>query len=163
MQSAGDEVAALILMDAYPANRSPESGTAGQESMPAADMDEPEPDTEARDAMMARLIERVRREAGKVLGAISDDEAVILVRTYQRNGDMKRTHVPSRFDGDALLFVAAESKHDDAPAAGRWEGHISGTITEINLPCVHSDMARPDTLAQVWSVISRHFGLGESD
>jgi amino acid adenylation domain-containing protein len=163
LQAADDEVAALILMDAYPANRKPESGAADQEGMPAEDTDEPEPDTEARDARMALLIELVRREAGKVLGAITDDEALVLAHTYQRNGEMRHAHVPSPFDGDALLFVATEDRHDDAPAAGRWESHISGTTTEIHLPCVHSDMARPDTLAQVWSAISRHFGLGESD
>jgi thioesterase domain-containing protein/aryl carrier-like protein len=162
LQAAGDEVAALILMDSYPARR-PASEAAGQEGMPAEDPDEPEPDTEARDARMAGLIELARQEAGGVLGAISDDEVMVLAQTYQRNAQLRRTHDPSRFDGDALLFVAAEGRHDSAPAAERWEGHISGAITEIHLRCAHSDMATPDMLARVWSAISGHFRLADSD
>jgi thioesterase domain-containing protein/aryl carrier-like protein len=166
LQAAGEEVAALILLDSYPANRGPDPETPGHEGTPAGDTSagNPEgtsPDSGADDARMARLLERTRREAGEVLGAITDDELVLLARTFLRNGEIQDAHDPGWFDGGPLLFVAAEGKDDDRPTAQRWEGYVSGTVTEIRLPCAHSDMARPDILAQIWSAISGHLGLGE--
>jgi amino acid adenylation domain-containing protein len=168
LQAAGEEVAALILLDAYPVNRRPDPETPGpegtpEEGTPAEAPDESGPDTGADDARMARLLERARREAGEVLGAITDDELMILAQTFLRNGEMQNAHDPGWFDGDTLLFVAAEGRDDGSPTAERWENYVSGAITEIRLPCAHSDMASPEVLAQVWSAISGHLGLGESD
>jgi thioesterase domain-containing protein len=163
LQAAGEEVAALILLDSYPAKRRPEPGAVGEEGAPAEDADEPGPDAGAEDDRMAQWIERVRREAGELLGSITDDEFLILARTFLRNGEMHKAHDSGRFNGDALLFVAAAGKDDSRSAVERWEDYVSGAITEIRLPCAHSDMLRPDTLGQVWSAISRHLSLGESD
>jgi amino acid adenylation domain-containing protein len=167
LQAAGEEVAALVLLDAYPANRGPDTETPGHEGTPAGNAsagnpEETGPDSGADDARMARLLERTRREAGEVLGAITDDELVLLAQAFLRNGEIQDAHDPGWFDGDALLFVAAEGRDGDRPTAQRWEGYVSGAVTEIRLPCVHSDMARPDILARIWSAISGHLGLGQS-
>jgi thioesterase domain-containing protein/aryl carrier-like protein len=160
LQAAGEEVAALVMMDAYPPDRGPGAGTPGQEDMPAEAPDEPgpdtqpQPDTQAEDARLARQIERTREETGTVLGAITDDELLILAQIRQRNGEIRRAHDLGRFNGDALVFTAAESKRDDAVTAQLWDGYVSGPITEIRLPCTHQEMVRPDVLAQVWSAIS---------
>ncbi|HEY6792673.1 MAG TPA: hypothetical protein VI365_35715, partial [Trebonia sp.] len=111
---------------------------------------------------MAWLIERTRQEAGKILGAITDDELMVLARIYQMSAEIGYAHHPSRFNGDALLFTAGDSGRDDTSAAEQWESFVSGAITETRLPCGHVDMARPDMLAQVWSAASAHLGLGES-
>jgi thioesterase domain-containing protein len=161
LQAAGEEVAALILLDSYP--RRPDTEVTDQEDTPAEDSAEPEPNAEAEDARMAWLMERARREAGELLGAIADDELMILTQTFLRNGEMQSAHDSGWFDGDAMLFVAAEGRDDSEPTAERWEGYVSGAITEIRLPCAHLDMVRPDMLAQIWSAISGHLGLGESD
>jgi thioesterase domain-containing protein/aryl carrier-like protein len=161
LQAAGEEVAALILMDAYP--RRPDAQAPSQQDTAAEDTDEPGPDTDAMDARMARLIEQVRHEIGGFLGAITDDEVMVLAQTFYRNLELSNAHDPSRFDGDVLLLVAAESRHDGAPAPEGWDSYVSGAITEIPIPCDHAEMVRPDMLAQVWSAISEHLGLGESN
>jgi thioesterase domain-containing protein len=74
---------------------------------------------------------------------------------------MRDAHDPGRFNGDALLIVAAHSRPDGTPTAERWETCVSGAITEIRLPCTHIDIARPDMLAQAWPAISAHLGLEE--
>jgi thioesterase domain-containing protein/aryl carrier-like protein len=163
LQAAGEEVAALILLDAYPASHRPEPGAVGEEGTPAEDPGEPGPDAEAEDPRMARLIEAARREAGDLLGTITDDELVIFAQTYLRNSEMRNAHDSGWFDGDAMLFVAAEGKDESEPTAERWEGYVSGAVTEFRLPCIHWDMARPDMLTQIWSAVSGHLGLGESD
>src|SRR5262249_5514820 len=110
----------------------------------------------------ARMMERMRQEAGIALGAITDDELRVLVEVRLRHQEIGDGHQPGRFDGDALLFSAAQGRRDGAPTAELWEGYVSGAITEIRVPCTHSDMVRPDMLAQVWSGISAQLGLGES-
>lgn len=116
---------------------------------------------------MARIVDAARSEAGKVLGAISDDEALLLAQTYQQNMAIRADHEFGRFDGDALLFVAAgdarestaEEDHGGALAGERWRPHVSGEISEIRIPCTHAEMIKPDTLVQVWSGISGWLGL----
>jgi amino acid adenylation domain-containing protein len=155
LQAAGEEVAALILMDAYP--RTP---VEGQEE-PAEDPGEARPATEADETLMAELIEQVRQEIGEVIGSITDDEIVVLAQTFYRNMKLGRTHDPSWFDGDALLLIAGESQHQGS--AELWQSYVSGTITEVRLPCDHAGMVRADVLAQAWPAISAHLGLGEPD
>jgi thioesterase domain-containing protein/aryl carrier-like protein len=155
LQAAGEEVAALILMDAYP--RTP---VEGQEE-PAEDPGEARPATEADETLMAELIEQVRQEIGEVIGSITDDEIVVLAQTFYRNMKLGRTHDPSWFDGDALLLAAGESQHQGS--AELWQSYVSGTITEVRLPCDHAGMVRADILAQAWPAISAHLGLGEPD
>jgi len=47
--------------------------------------------------------------------------------------------------------------------ASATDAKVSGAITEIPIPCDHAEMVRPDMLAQVWSAISGHLGLEESN
>jgi thioesterase domain-containing protein/aryl carrier-like protein len=162
-QAAGEEVGALIVLDAYPDSRKPDPGDVDLDDPPAEEPGESGPDTEAEDARMARLTEQIRQETGKFLGAISDDEVMVLARTFQRNAALGKAHDAGRFDGDMLILAAAEGKHDSTPVADRWEIYVSGAITEISLPCAHPDMVRPDMLAQAWSAISAYCGLAESD
>jgi thioesterase domain-containing protein/aryl carrier-like protein len=159
LQAAGEEIGALILLDAYPSEHRPSQRADGQRDRRAQDRAEPRPEADVDDARIAALIRRIRRETGTVLGAISEDELLILAQIFQRNGELRNAHEPSRFDGDALLFTAAQDQQEGTPTVERWNGYVSGAITEIRLPCAHSDMARPDILGLVWSGIAAHLGL----
>ncbi len=163
LRAAGEEVAALIIMDAYPPYEEPVAGAGDQEHVPDKEPDQAPADPDAR---MARIIEGARSEAGKVLGAISDDEVMLLAQTYEKNMALREGHEFGRFDGRVLLFVAAgdrrfiaaEEKNSSVPTAERWIPYVSGEISEVRLPCVHADMIKPDTLAQIWSGISSWLG-----
>jgi hypothetical protein len=126
-------------MDAYP-------------QLPAGDPQDPaaNPDTD-----LAGLVDRIRREAGQVLGAISDEEYLRLARISQHNVALQRGHQVGQFHGEALLLAATDGKPEPIPStAGRWAPHIIGQITEARIACSHSDMGRPENLAQVWDAIS---------
>ena len=64
-------------------------------------------------------------------------------------------------DAVRVVILAAEGKHEGT--AELWESYVSGTITEVRLPCDHAGMMRADILAQAWPAISAHLGLGEPD
>jgi thioesterase domain-containing protein/aryl carrier-like protein len=167
LQAAGEQVGGLIFLDAYPPLPEPAAADAGQEDVPSAGAGRPDRTPVDPEARMTRLIERVRQEAGKVLGAISDDEALLLAQSYERNTEIRHGHEFGRFDGDALLFVAAEERPASADeeenasllTAGRWMPYVSGEISEIRLPCTHVGMLEPDMLGQAWAGMSGWLGL----
>ncbi|MER6996983.1 amino acid adenylation domain-containing protein [Streptomyces sp. NPDC000410] len=148
LRAAGEEVAALVIMDAFPPVRKTDGGG-------DADAGEPEPEPE-RDpaAELELLVDMVRREAGHVFEATSDEEFRTLARVFQNNGVIGRAHEFGRFDGNALLIVAEESKPEGAPTVEAWQPHVTGEITEVGLPCDHYDLSLPEMLARVWSATS---------
>jgi amino acid adenylation domain-containing protein len=78
LQAAGQQVDALILLDAYP-----DSQGRGPHEPPAA-------------------------QAGQAAGMISEEERRRLTRIVRANGAIRRAHQPGVFRGPALLLVAAE-------------------------------------------------------
>ncbi|MEU1290557.1 amino acid adenylation domain-containing protein [Kitasatospora sp. NPDC005856] len=152
LRAAGEEVAALVIMDAYPAPPRPDGESADRDrrSVDAGVLED--------DGKLAPVMERMRREAGQALGAISDEEFRRLAQVFVNNSLLRQEHAPGRFDGDALVLVAAEGRPDGAPTADNWKPFVSGEITAVQLPCTHSDMIRPDMLAAVWSAVSDWLG-----
>ncbi len=162
LQAIGEEVAALVIMDSYPPARRGRSAARGSAVGDLGDRPRPEAAAAVPDAPAPQLIDWVRAEAGEVLGAITDDEVLLLARAYEENGRLRRKHKFSRFDGGALVFVAARPGSDhgdgDSPAL-RWTPYISGEISEVRLSCTHKDMLEPAELARVWDDVSSWLGL----
>lgn len=129
LQADGAEVGALIIMDGYPLHK---------------EID-PEP-AEVPDWMLTH------RKG--LYGAISDEEAAIIVRIYHHIVGIARAHEFRSYEGDLLLISAAEDNAASISAGARWRPYISGEISESSLPCNHLDMARPDMLARAWDEIS---------
>jgi amino acid adenylation domain-containing protein len=133
LRAAGEHVV-LIMMDAYP----PEPR---QDAIPAGD------------ETLSAVMEGVRRDHGDIIGTLSDEDLMIVARIFKNNERIMRDYEIGSYDGDFLL-VASERRHAEF-AAAQWLPYVSGRISEFSLPCAHSEMARPDMLAQVWAGISR--------
>jgi amino acid adenylation domain-containing protein len=140
LQAAGEQVATLVLLDAYPpdpAGAEPEDPGEGEDLTAAAD--------------------RIRERAGQVLGSISREQYLRHARIQRNNTVIGRGHQPGTFRGPALLLAATGRAPAPAAPAQRWARYITGPVTEVPVGCAHSEMARPDVLAQVWpAVISWH-------
>jgi thioesterase domain-containing protein/aryl carrier-like protein len=164
LRASGEDIA-LILMDSFPPfvlmDREKSAGTPGHEDVPGQEADSRDRRPRYPDTTMALAIEIVRQEAGKVLGAISDDEITLLARAFLKTSEIVSNHEFGQFDGNALLLIASEGKPESAPTTQAWIPYISGEVSEVPLPCSHADMIRPDSLAQVWSRISAWLGLDE--
>ncbi|AXE82377.1 non-ribosomal peptide synthetase [Streptomyces atratus] len=143
LQAAGDEVSALVILDQYPWQR--------QDGEAVDHADETEADL---DAKADRLIEVVRREAGGALGAATEEEYRTFARILQNHRTIRADHEHGRFDGDALLIVAEQSKPQGEATGELWKPYITGEITETGVPCTHYEMAKPETLADVWTAVA---------
>ncbi|MFJ7277126.1 alpha/beta fold hydrolase, partial [Kitasatospora sp. NPDC098663] len=143
LQEQGEEVASLILLDAYPPEPSAEE-PAGEASA-AADA-EPGEEGQAGPELWAEII---KAEFGHVLSGFSDDEIAILTRLFQNNLDIRDTHALGRFEGDALLIVATEGKPEGVSNFARWADYVAGEVAEAPVPSAHSNLVAPDTLGLV--------------
>jgi thioesterase domain-containing protein len=141
LQAAGEQVASLIIMDAYPGSPAPS----------------PQPDPAGYDASTALAIRQARiraRFGGHLPGTVSEEEYQRLARISQNNSQLLGEHQPGIFEGEALLLAAADDAPEYQLAAERWRPHITGRIIAVPLACAHRDMCQPEMLAQVWSAIS---------
>ena len=151
LRAAGEEVGALVILDQYPWVRDepqPRAGSAGEAG------DSGESAEEDLDAKAERLIEDVRREAGDVLGALSEDEYRIFARVLQNHRTLRTRHEHRRFDGDMLLVAAEDGREADGPGAEDWRPYVTGEIREVTVPGAHHDMASPQTLKRVSAAVS---------
>jgi thioesterase domain-containing protein/aryl carrier-like protein len=135
----GGEDVAIIVGDTYPPQR--------QQAAEAAGRHEPDPE-EAK----TRKLDLVRREVGNVLGAISEDELLLLAEIFHKSAILMESSEFRRFDGDMLLLVASGGKELSYTAL--WEPYVCGEITEVRLPCPHSELFQPEMLELAWSGIS---------
>jgi amino acid adenylation domain-containing protein len=161
LREAGEDVA-IVVGDAYPPLH---PGEADEQTLPSGE-EEGEgagkrPDREEmEERRRASTLDLMRKEAGQILGAISEEELLVLADIFHKNGKLSRTHEHRRFDGDMLLLVAPEGKRtgdkdsDNISFAGLWEPYVSGEITEVRLPCGHDGILQPEMLGIAWSGVS---------
>ncbi|GGO48403.1 non-ribosomal peptide synthetase [Streptomyces lasiicapitis] len=135
LRAEGHEVAALVIMDAYPM---PEEENADDSAEPVD------------------LTEVVVQGAGRFGAELSPEEIDRFARVIDNNARIQRAHVPGVFDGDALVVVAAEDREESGADAGLWAPHVSGVTAETEVPCRHDDMAHPDMLRRVWDAVTEH-------
>ncbi|GLZ13198.1 hypothetical protein Acsp04_34330 [Actinomadura sp. NBRC 104425] len=151
LQAAGETVAALVVMDAYPFVDRDGARPPAPLSEPG---EHPAPEETGPETDLRRTAERFREEVGEVLGGISDEELMLVAKIFHNNTALRRKHRPGVFDGDMLLFTAGEYADGNAPDPGRWEPYVRGEITVVSLPCRHTDMMLPDMLRDAWQAIA---------
>ncbi|MFE5039382.1 alpha/beta fold hydrolase, partial [Streptomyces sp. NPDC056683] len=137
LRAAGEEVAALVIMDTFPL--APEAAI--------------EPSRSGQETAIEEMVDLVREELGNLLNGFSDDELRLMAGVYHNNVDLRNNHPLGRFEGNALLLVATEGRPATASHAAKWQPYISGKVAEVRFACTHADLMRPETLAQVWQAV----------
>jgi thioesterase domain-containing protein len=143
LQTVGERVGSLIIMDAYPPDKelSPPSSDEGSE----IPWQEPE---------LAEVADMIRQDGAHLVAGVPDEELAVLARVFQNNARLMQAHKPSRADGDLLLLVATEGKPEGFSATAKWVPYVSGNVLESRLPCRHTELMRPDMLEQARGDIS---------
>ncbi|TQF02732.1 amino acid adenylation domain-containing protein [Kitasatospora acidiphila] len=166
LQAAGEQVAALVILDTFPAEQDADPAAVGEASRNPGEADRSDDPAgssppDENDAVAQRL-QQLRADVGHVLGGVSDEELIRIMHVFDNNVRLQAEHRPGRFDGDALVMVAAESRATDVQWAQRWQPYVSGEMTEVHLPCTHADVVRPDMLGQVWEAVAGWLSPGRS-
>ncbi|MFH9044693.1 amino acid adenylation domain-containing protein [Streptomyces mutabilis] len=148
LRAAGEQVAALVLLDQNPAVADPEA--------------EPlEAPSEVPDELLASLTEMVRHQAAGALGATTDEEYENIARVLVNQRHIQRRHEHGRFEGDVLLITADREDRADPVTEEAWRPYVSGEIHRTGVDCVHHEMGTPDVLAKVWSAVADWMSLDD--
>ncbi|MFI0822682.1 thioesterase domain-containing protein, partial [Streptomyces sp. NPDC021098] len=137
LQEAGEEVAALVVLDAYPSVRL-EQGV---------DQPEQPDDVDWTDAVL-RVAERFGID-------LSDKELAVAQGVRSNNVAIATTHVPGTFQGDLIHVAALLDKPEGAPLGARWEPYLTGEVVQATLPCQHHELAQPEALSAAWDAAIR--------
>jgi amino acid adenylation domain-containing protein len=139
LQAAGEEVAALIIMEAYLPSQSDQE----ERATPAHDAEVIAADQEH----VADMI-----QAAGLVDVVSTADIEMLERVLRNDGTMVAGHAPRQFHGDMLNIKSLDEEPNSGVAA--WRSYVSGRITETQLPCSHGEMANPRMLREVWTAIA---------
>jgi thioesterase domain-containing protein len=153
LQSSGEQIAALVIMDAFPVTDSRHRDGKGRR-LPAASRPRPgavHPDS-AQGYSREAVAEQIRRDRGVILAAVSAEEIPVFQRVILNNQQIMGEHQVQLFEGDMLLVTATQTAPDDS--AAKWTPYISGEITELALAVTHHDLVQPGMLAQIWDQIA---------
>ncbi|HSZ40601.1 MAG TPA: amino acid adenylation domain-containing protein [Trebonia sp.] len=137
LQAAGDEVAALIIMEAYVPPPAWEQGAVAD----TGDFDPVIPDN------VAEIV-----EAAGVAEVISAEDMELLERILRNDITLELAHMPRIFHGDMLNIKSLDENSNSGAAA--WRAYISGEITETQLSCRHGEMTDIRMMRELWTAIA---------
>ena len=69
-----------------------------------------------------------------------------IVQNIEASALHRSEHVPGLFDGDMVIFSAAQHESDSSLLQS-WRAYVAGDITEHSIDCAHEDMLRAESLS----------------
>ncbi|MGW0807866.1 amino acid adenylation domain-containing protein [Nonomuraea sp. NPDC002799] len=152
LRQAGQEVALLAVLDAYPAE--------GMRDLPPSD------EAEALEALLTmggfapdaaptleRVIDILRREASPLAG-LPVGTLTELKDLYLNTNRLVRAHDTRVHDGDVLFFRATVDTVDEGLTAATWRPHLAGAIESHDVACSHKDMTQPGPIAEIGAIVA---------
>jgi thioesterase domain-containing protein len=148
LQSMGQQVATLALLDSYPVRQDVMRAAHGgddkgqQERLYAGVADE----------SIGAMLEVLRRE-GDALWNLGEQHFEAIRAVYRNNVELMTNYVPRRFRGDMLLFVAAQDRAK--PSLDVWRPYVSGRIKVHRVDCTHETMMDAEPAGHIGRVLAR--------
>jgi thioesterase domain-containing protein/acyl carrier protein len=141
LQSMGQDVSLLALLDSYPVQH--------QRALSALD-DESESSHQVAINPIRNLLDVLRREG---LSTLKEHHYEAIMDTFKNNTRLVRSFVPQRFKGDMLLFVAMES--EVKPPVEAWRPYVGREVSVYPIDCAHDNMMDPIPAAKVGGVLAK--------
>ncbi|MER6301919.1 amino acid adenylation domain-containing protein, partial [Kitasatospora sp. NPDC001539] len=174
LREQGEQVSLLAVLDGYPAPTAGEAARNGAAPGGAghgrARRDAAERDPALLAAILASLghkpaditawptdeagyAELVRDGDGPLAG-LSGAGVARVVEVFLANLALADDAPLPGYDGDALVFVAAEDRPADAPDPESWRPHVGGRIEVHEVPSTHGAMTGPRALSVIGPVLA---------
>jgi thioesterase domain-containing protein len=110
-------------------------------------------DLDPSEAGIDEVLELIRASTGGPLSAVSEEWLRQMVASATNSAELMRRYVPGRFDGDLVLFTAAQGRQDDTIAARSWGPAVSGTVRHRSVHSTHWAMMSPAALEEMAPVL----------
>ncbi|MEX3210635.1 alpha/beta fold hydrolase [Streptomyces acidiscabies] len=148
LQAAGEKVALLAVLDAFPGTWIRQAPPADRPTLLRSILTvlgRPTPQVPVTDEQFMELICSVPDMAG----GLTDDELAALVEVTARNGRLLQEFAPTLYDGDLLVFTAADDPGAVPGRYGDWRPYVTGRVVDHEIPCAHGEMTRPGALDRI--------------
>ncbi|MET9255220.1 amino acid adenylation domain-containing protein [Streptomyces sp. NPDC003717] len=156
LQEAGEEVALLAVMDAFPVPPADGLEEAGRDVVFRALLTALGLDLSAWSAdapLDAAAVRDALRDTGSPLGALPPEAIETMVGNFAAQARLMRRYVPRTFRGDVLFFRATEEDPANGLAPELWAPYVDGTLVVHDVPCGHAQMLRPDARVLIGPVL----------
>ncbi|MFI6099301.1 amino acid adenylation domain-containing protein [Lentzea sp. NPDC051213] len=155
LREQGDEVARLVVLDAFPAAWE-EGHELGEQDILRLLLNAVNASTGDR-PLTRETVREVLREEGSALANLGERHIDAMLEVFLNNSRLIQRFEPAVFDGDLDFFTAARGRTESSPDAGAWQPYITGRISDHLVDADHGGMTRPDALAEVARVLNeRH-------
>ncbi|MFE8010945.1 amino acid adenylation domain-containing protein, partial [Streptomyces sp. NPDC057418] len=159
LESAGQEVELLALLDAYPRTEAEPAASFSEQDflqgilaaigIEAAELDGPV----EFDRVMAAM-----RASGKELAGLTEEQLRRLQRVMANSFRVESGSVTGRCRADAVMFAATV---EPAGEPGDWLNHLDGDLEIHAVAAAHNDLMRPQPLAQIGAVLAKKLARTE--
>jgi len=159
LQSQGETVGVVAMLDAYPNPILPLDGAPGEEESLTALMALAGYDPESlgdKPLSLTNALEALQQD-GSALASL-DKETILNLRTVFVNSvRILDKYQPRKFNGDVLFFRSTIIPDWFSPLYPEaWEPYVNGTIEQHAIDCRHLDMCRPGALAKIGNILASY-------
>jgi thioesterase domain-containing protein len=145
LQSMNEEVSLLALLDSYPLKRASLVNGHDKER-------ERELLSTMTDDAVRKMLEGLGRDA-HVVSPLAGQDYEAVKNACENNMSIISTFSPQRFEGDVLLFVAANS-HAEFPVES-WKPYIDGRIRVHEIDCTHDSIMDAVPAAKIGKALTK--------
>lgn len=158
LQADGEEIALLVMLDAFPSHFLPISEGPNEEEALIAllALGGYDPDSLGGKALDMEAAVNILRSDGSALASLEPSVIISLKDTYVNSVRILGAYRPGPYKGD-LLFVHSTVIPDwfTPISPDTWQPYITGTIEQHDLACRHKDLCQPGPLSDIGRIISR--------
>ncbi|MEW2546247.1 amino acid adenylation domain-containing protein [Streptomyces sp. NPDC047002] len=157
LQDAGEQVALLAILDAFPVPPRDGLDTADRDTVFRALL----ANLGADEALVTRKgplatvdVREHFRAVGSPMGSLEPATLDAMVDSFTAQARLMRSFTPRTFHGPALFFTATEGRPADLFTLDLWAPHITGPLDNHDVACAHARMFQPAARAQIGPILA---------
>ncbi|MDT0429199.1 non-ribosomal peptide synthetase [Streptomyces salyersiae] len=157
LQEAGEQVALLTILDAFPLAPLDDLDSAGRDTVFRALLDNLGVGGEAlagAEKVEAASVREEFRRVGSPLGSLEPATIDAMVDNFAGQARLMRAYTPRTFHGPVLFFTATEGRPRDTFPLDLWAPYIDGHIENHDVACAHAQMMSPTAREQIGTTVS---------
>ncbi|GGA16336.1 dimodular nonribosomal peptide synthase [Paenibacillus marchantiophytorum] len=157
LQQAGEEIALLVMLDAFPSHFLPLRDEVDEHEALIAllALGGYDPDSLGDKPLDMAAAVDILRSDGSALASLEPSVIMSLKETYVNSVRILGAFRPVSFTGDLLFFHSTVIPDWFTPISpDTWKSHIVGDIEQYDLACRHKDLCQPGPLAEIGRILA---------
>ncbi|MFE7076904.1 amino acid adenylation domain-containing protein [Streptomyces sp. NPDC057620] len=163
LQEAGEQVALLTILDAFPLAPLDDLDSASRDTVFRALLSNMGVGADGLDTdgpVQASAVREAFRQAGSPLGSLEPATIDAMVDNFAGQSRLMRNYTPRTFHGPALFFTAVEGRPADTFGLDLWAPYIDGPVENHDVPCAHAQMMQPQAREQIGTTLAATLRAG---